>query len=829
LPHAPDPGNAGVGRGNKLSVLCIVPWCADGLTFFIHNKLKSLLTALFALLLPVLASAQFSVTGKITDQQTGEALPGATITINSLAISVTSNATGNYAFKNLKGGNYTLNVSYIGYKTAQSNVSLNANTTADITLTDEITVSATRASAKSPTAFTNLNKEDIAKSNTGRGFEYLLEQTPSTVVSSNAGGGIGYTSIRVRGSDASRVNVTVNGIPINDAESQGSFFVNLPDLASSVKSIQVQRGVGTSTNGAGAFGASVNVQTNTRIDTAYAEINSSAGSYATLKNTLSLGTGLLGGHFSLDGRLSKINSDGYIDRAKSDLRSFFVSAAYYGKKNVVRFNVFSGHEKTYQAWNGVPEDSVLAGNRTYNEVGYIESTKKFYNNQTDNYTQNHYQLLYDQQLSDALSFSGALHFTKGYGYYEEYKNDQKVTKYGLTPVVIGGVAITNTDLVRQLWLNNDFYGVTYNLNYHPTNKFTAILGGAYNEYKGAHYDNIQWTQQSVNITPGYEYSRNDAKKTDFNIFGRAELNVGDVLFYGDLQYRRINYSFLGFDRDLKNVQQQSTMNFINPKVGLTYNVTDNSNVYASLAIGNREPNRNDFTNSSPASRPKSENLKDFEAGYRYAAQNFSAGINGFYMLYKNQLVLTGSLNDVGGAIRTNIDDSYRAGVEVNGKVRITPELSWAANATVSTNKVKNFTQYLYNYDTDALNATQYSKSDLAYSPNFIGASTISYQPIRNTEIAFVSKYVGMQYLDNTSTQSRSLPRYFVNDVRLNYNFKLAGVKNIGIGLLINNIFSAKYQSDGATYPSIAEGKLTNYNYFFTQAPANFLASVNIRF
>ncbi len=787
------------------------------------------------MLLPVLASAQFSVTGKITDQQTGEALPGATITINSLAISVTSNAGGNYAFKNLKSGNYTLSVSYIGYKTAQSNVSLNANGSADIslsrsaTVTDEVRISATRASAKSPTAFTNINKEDIAKNNTGRGFEYLLEQTPSTVVSSNAGAGIGYTSIRVRGSDATRVNVTVNGIPINDAESQGSYFVNLPDLASSVKSIQVQRGVGTSTNGAGAFGASVNVQTNTRIDTAYAEINSSAGSYNTLKNTVSLGTGLLGGHFSVDGRLSKINSDGYIDRAKSDLRSFFVSAAYYGKKNVVRLNVFSGHEKTYQAWNGVPEDSVQAGNRTYNEVGYIASTNKFYNNQTDNYTQNHYQLLYDQQLSDALSFSGALHYTKGYGYYEEYKNDQLVTKYGLTPVVIGGVAITNTDLVRQLWLNNDFYGVTYNFNYHPSNKFTAILGGAYNEYKGAHYDNIQWTQQSVNITPGYEYSRNDAKKTDFNIFGRAELNVGDVLFYGDLQYRRINYSFLGFDRDLKNVQQQSTMNFINPKVGLTYNVTDNSNVYASLAVGNREPNRNDFTNSSPASRPKPENLKDFEAGYRYASQNFVAGINGFYMLYKNQLVLTGSLNDVGGAIRTNIDDSYRAGVEVNGKVRITPELSWAANATVSTNKVKNFTQYLYNYDTDALDATQFAKTDLAYSPNLTGASTISYQPIKNTEIAFISKYVGMQYLDNTSTQSRSLPRYFVNDVRLNYNFKLAGVKNIGLGLLVNNIFSAKYISDGATYPSIAGGQVYNYNYFFTQAPANFLASVNIKF
>jgi iron complex outermembrane receptor protein len=803
--------------------------------FLFIQKLKNLFTALFALLLPVLASAQFSVTGKITDQQTGEALPGATITIQSLAISTISNATGNYTFKNLKGGSHALTVSYIGYKTVNSTVSITTNGTADFaltrssTLTEEVTVSATRASAKSPTAFTDLNKADIAKNNSGRGFEYLLEQTPSTVVSSNAGAGVGYSSIRIRGSDASRINVTVNGIPINDAESQGSYFVNLPDLASSVNSIQVQRGVGTSTNGAGAFGASINIQTNTRIDSAYAEINSSAGSYRTLKNTVNLGTGLLGGHFTVDGRLSKINSDGYIDRAKSDFRSFFVSAAYYGKNNVLRLNVFSGHEKTYQAWNGVPEDSVNAGNRRYNEVGYIESTKKFYSNQTDNYTQNHYQLLYDQQLTDKLSFSGALHYTKGYGYYEEYKNDQEVVKYGLTPVVIGGVAITNTDLVRQLWLDNDFYGVTYNFNYRPQNNFNVTLGGAYNEYKGDHFDNIQWTQQSTNITPGYEYSRNDAKKTDFNVFGKAEWSLGEITLYGDVQYRRINYDFLGFDRNLNNVQQQSTMNFINPKVGVTYNVTDNSNLYASLAIGNHEPNRNDFTNSSPASRPKAENLKDIEAGYRYNSQSFTAGINGFYMLYKNQLVLTGSLNDVGEAIRTNIDDSYRAGIEITSKVKITQQLSWAANATLSTNKVKNFKQFLYNYDTDALDATQYAKTDIAYSPNFIGASTISYQPIKNAEIAFISKYVGLQYLDNTSTKSRSLPNYFVNDVRLNYNFSVAGVKNIGIGLLINNVFSTKYQSDGATYPGIAGGVVSNYNYFFTQAPVNFLASLNLRF
>ena len=798
--------------------------------------MKNLFAALFALLLPILASAQFSISGKVTDQQTGEALPGATITIQNQTANAVANAQGNYRIENLKSGSYSVKASYVGYQLFSKNIVLNGNQMADFALntgnmlTDEINVSATRASDRSPTAFANLNKKDIAENTSGRGFEYLLEQTPSAVVSSNAGAGVGYTGIRIRGSDGTRINLTVNGIPINDAESQGSYSVNLPDLASSINSIQVQRGVGTSTNGAASFGASINIQTNSRQDSAYAELNNSAGSYGTVKNTVNIGTGLLNGHFSVDGRLSRTVSDGYVERASSNLKSYFLSGAYYGKNNVLRLNVFSGQEKTYQAWNGVAEETVLAGNRRFNEVGYISKTGGFYNNQTDNYTQNHYQLLYDHQLNSKLAFSGALHYTRGYGYYEEYKNDADLqNRYGLTPVVIGGVAITNSDLVRQLWLSNHFYGATYNLNYKPSNKLNIILGGAYNEYKGDHYDKIVWTQESTNAPPGYEYSRNFAKKTDFNIFSRAELTLGDFLLYGDLQYRHIDYSFLGFDRNLNNVQQQALLDFFNPKAGITYNISESSNVYASLAVGNHEPNRNDFTNSSPTSRPKSENLKDFEAGYRFGSRSFSANVNGFYMLYKNQLVLTGSLNDVGESIRTNIDDSYRAGVEVSTRLRIAEPLTWLANATVSANKVKNFKQYLYNYDTDTYDLTQYAKTDIAYSPSFIAGSTISYKPLKNAEIAFISKYVGRQYLDNTSTQSRSLAAYFVNDVRLAYNFKFNGVKNVGLGLLINNVFSEKYQSDGATYPGIEGGKVVNYNYWFPQAPVNFLASLNVRF
>ncbi|SHN30696.1 iron complex outermembrane recepter protein [Mucilaginibacter sp. OK098] len=782
-----------------------------------------------------MAAAQLSVTGKITDKQTGEALPGATITLSNSAVNAVSDVNGKYHLDNLKSGAYTLKVSFIGYQNTSKNITLNTDAVNNFALsrstlfTEEVTVSATRATEKSPTAFTNLNKKDIEKNNSGRGFEYLLEQTPSTVVTSNAGAGVGYTSIRIRGSDATRTNVTLNGIPLNDAEDQGVYFVDLPDLASSVDNIQVQRGVGTSTNGAGAFGASINIQTTTRRDTAYAELNNSAGSYGTLKNTVSFGTGLLGDHFSFDGRLSRMVSDGYIDRASSDLKSFFLSGAYYGKKSVLRLNVFSGYEKTYQAWDGVPEDSVKFGNRRYNELGYINSTNSFYKNQTDNYTQNYYQLLYNQQLTDKLSFSGALHLTRGYGYYEEYKNNEPVSAYGLKPVIIGTDTLANTDLVRRLWLSNYFYGATYNLTYKPNNDLNMILGGAYNEYRGDHYNNIEWTQQSTTIPPDYEYSRNHAKKTDFNIFSRAEYRLGKVLFYGDVQYRHISYSFLGFDQDLKNVQQQVELDFFNPKAGITYQINSNSNVYGSVAVGNHEPNRNDFTNSSPQSRPKAEHLTDFEAGYRINESAFSGSINGFYMLYKNQLVLTGSLDDVGGAIRTNIKDSYRAGVEASVRVKIAQQLSWFVNATVSTNKVKNFTQYLQNYDTGTLDATQYKKSDIAYSPNLTGSSTISYHPIKNGEIAFISKYVSRQYLDNTSTQSRSIDGYFVNDVRLNYNFSIKGLKNIGVGLLVNNVFSKKYQSDGATYPDIESGKVANYNYFYPQAPVNFLASLNLKF
>jgi iron complex outermembrane receptor protein len=821
--------------------------------------LKNLFTALIALLLPVLASAQFSISGKITNQA-GEALPGATVSISSPAINTQADVKGSYQIADLPGGTYTVKASYIGYQVTTQTITLKGNHTLNIALTnatfsaEEVTVTATRAGKNSPTAFTNLSKKDLQKNNFGQDMPYLLNQTPSVVVSSDAGAGVGYTGIRIRGSDGTRVNVTVNGIPLNDAESQGSFFINLPDLASSVNNIQVQRGVGTSTNGAGAFGGSINIQTATRRDTGFAEINTTAGSYNTIKNTVSMGTGLLGGHFSVDGRLSRIKSDGYIDRASSDLKSFFVSGAYYGKNSTLRLNVFSGIERTYQAWNGVPDyvinDNSIPNNRTYNELGLMPDGT-YYKDQVDNYQQNHYQLLYDQKLSDKLSFSGALHYTKGFGYYEEYKTNAKVTNYGLAPVVVGDSTITNTNLARRLWLNNDFYGVTYALKYQAKSNLNFTLGGAYNRYTGAHYGNIIYTQQDAGIPPNYEYYRDDAEKSDFNIFGRGEYKLGDVTLFADLQYRRIYYSFLGFDRNLNNVQQNATLNFFNPKAGITYELDEHNNIYASFAVGNHEPNRDDYTNSTPASRPKPENLKDFEAGYRISGDVFKGGINLFYMLYKNQLILTGALNDVGSATRMNVDNSYRAGIEFDGRVKITNQLSWAANATISTNKIKDLNRTLASYDDnyDPLPPVvqSFKKTNIAFSPSLIAGSEIAYSPIKNGSIAFISKYVSKQYLDNTSNinptgittspdvannpyaVNRYLKAYFVNDVRLSYNFSTKAIKNIGIGLLVNNVFSKKYEANGATYPEVDGGTLVNYNYYFPQATRNFLASLNLSF
>ena len=782
------------------------------------------------MLLPCAAMAQITVNGKVTDNNQ-KPLSGATIKLKNNTTVINSGTNGDYTLS-LPSGNYTFVVSFLGYRTVEKTINLNANTTLNFSLAqqsfigDEVVVSATRASKNSATTFKNLDKAAIEKNNLGQDLPYLLNQTPSVVVSSDAGTGIGYTGIRIRGSDATRINVTVIGIPLNDAESQGSFFINLPDLASSVDNIQIQRGVGTSTNGAGAFGASLNIQTTTRRDSAYAELNNTYGSFETWKNTVNVGTGLINNKFSFDGRLSRIKSDGYVDRASANLKSFFVSGAYYGEKDILRANVFSGTEKTYQTWNGISEEQ-LKIDRRHNDFTY--------DNQTDNYQQDHYQLFYTRTLGSQLTANAALHYTYGRGYYEEFRENQLLSNYNIPAVSIGGATITNSDLVRRLWLDNDFYGVTYSLNYTPKSNLNFILGGAYNEYDGRHFDEVIWAQFANYDGSGsirYRYNDNDAFKTDFNIFGRANYQLDKFNFFADLQYRSVYYSYFGIDPSGIPAQQNASLNFFNPKAGLTYNFNSRSNVYASVAVGNKEPNRRDFTDSNINSRPQHENLTNFEAGYRTQFSNVSLGVNGYAMLYKNQLINTGELNEVGGQTRQNVPDSYRLGIELDGRWQILPDFYWAATATLSRNKIKEFTEFIYDEDPSATTPVlinTYKNTNISFSPAVIASSEVGYNVIKNGQIAFVSKYVGKQNLDNTSAPSRTLASFFVNDVRLSYNTAFAGLKNIGLTFMVNNIFNELYENNGGSYSYLFGGALERGNYYYPQATRNFLLNLSLKF
>ncbi len=787
---------------------------------------KYLMIAFAMTMMPLLVSAQFSVSGEITDQSSNMVLAGASLSLGNTFISTQSNTSGDYIFNNLKKGTYIIRVSYVGYKTLEKKISVDQDLKLDIALeksnllADEVLVSATRAGKNSATTYRNMNKAELEKNNLGQDLPFLLNQTPSVVVTSDAGAGVGYTGIRIRGSDATRINVTINGIPYNDTESQGTYFVDLPDFASSVDNIQIQRGVGTSTNGAGAFGGSLNIQTTTRRDSAYVELNNTYGSYQTLKNIINAGTGLINNKFSFDSRLSRIQSDGYIDRSSSKLKSYFLSGAYYGKNSLLRANVFSGAEKTYQAWNGVPED-LLKTNRTFNSFTYDD--------QTDNYNQDHYQLLYTYSASPKISVNGALHYTHGKGYYEEYKDDQTLANYGIDPVIIGGQTISKSNLIRRRWLDNDFYGMTYSLNYAPKSNLNFTLGGAYNEYDGNHFGEVIWAQYASTSNIRQKYYDGNGFKTDFNVFGKANYQLGKLDLFADLQYRLIHYSISGTDKNRNLLDQKTQLNFFNPKLGLTYLINEHTNIYASFAIANKEPNRDDYVNSTPETRPLSENLKDIEVGYRTIAPKYSIGLNGFAMIYKNQLILTGRLNDVGEPIRQNVANSYRYGIELDGKIQITNEIKWAGAASLSQNKVNNFREYLYDYDNSTQVENQYKKTDIAFSPSFVGSSELSFIPLKNTEIALLSKYVSKQYLDNTYDNARKLNSYLINDLRLHHNFNIKTVKNVGITLLVNNVFNELYESNGAAYSDIEGGNIVNYNYYYPQATRNFLLSLSLKF
>jgi len=802
-------------------------------------------------MMPFFVLAQISVTGKVTDNNQ-KPLAGATVRVKNQKTAVLTDAEGNFTLANLAGGNYNISVSYLGYQSAEKSVQLNQNQTVNFSLiaqaflADEVIVRATRANEKSATTYKNVTKAEIQENNFGQDLPFILQNTPGVVVNSDAGAGVGYTGIRIRGSDNSRINVTVNGIPINDSESQGTFYVNMPDFASSVDNIQIQRGVGTSTNGAGAFGASLNIQTTASEMEPYAEVNSTFGSFDTWKNTVKVGTGLINNRFSFDGRLSRISSDGYVDRGSSLLKSYFMSGAYHGNKDLLRINVFAGAEKTYQSWNGIPEsrlnndvagmqayidrnglsqtdaDNLLNAGRTYNSF--------LYNNQTDNYWQNHYQLLYARQFSDKFSFNGALHYTQGEGYYEEYRVQNDLADYGLKPVVIGNTTISETDLIRRRWLDNDFYGVTYAFNYVPQKNLNFTLGGAYNEYKGAHFGQIIWAQYASNGDIDRHYYDNEGFKTDFNTYGKVNYSPVEALsLFADLQYRRVYYDIAGTENKLNTLAINETLNFFNPKFGATYFINPESNVYASFSVANKEPNRDDYTDAAVGVYPKPERLNDVELGYRFKNKKFNLGANAYGMFYKNQLVVTGKINDVGGNYRQNVDRSYRLGIELDGSYIINRSFVLNANAALSRNKIKNFTEYYDDYDNGGQVVNNYALTDISYSPAAVLFGELVYKPVAGFALALQSKYVSKQYMDNTQNNDRTINGYWVSNARLGYDFKFAGVKNVNLGLLVNNIFDKKYESNGYTYGYLLGGSRVTENFFYPQAGTNFLLSLNVKF
>jgi iron complex outermembrane receptor protein len=777
--------------------------------------------------------AQFVLSGTVQHSAGSQPLADASVVLSSpgkTAQSTLTDVQGKFSFTVAETGKYVLNITYVGYKTLSDTIELaqsmqkNYRLEWAALLSDAVIVSGIRAKDKSATTFTNLNREQLNDRNFGQDMPVLLGLTPSTVVNSDAGAGVGYTGITIRGVDQTRINVTINGIPLNDAESQGLFWVNTPDFASSVEQVQIQRGVGTSTNGAAAFGSSINMQTTTLHPKAYAEYASAAGSFNTFKNTVRFGTGWLNGGWTIDGRLSKITSDGFIDRASSDLKSYYLSAGRYTEKSILRLVSFSGAEKTYQAWNGIAED-VLDTNRTYNEFTY--------KNQTDNYQQDHYQLLYSYQLSKKTTLNTALHYTYGRGYYEEYKQGESLADYNLQDVIIGTDTITTTDLVRRRWLDNDFYGTTFSVTHEPDNKSTFIAGGGASYYEGRHFGEVIWSQFASNSFIGDKYYRNNAYKTDANIYTKYNCELGEKWnAFADLQYRYIDYSFLGYDQNLNNVQQNVRFNFFNPKAGIVYSISDSSNVYLTLAVSNKEPNRNDFVNSTPSSRPESEQLQNIELGWRKNWQRASLQVNYYLMYYRNQLILSGKINDVGAYTRLNVPESYRTGIELSASVNVTKKIQWSGNLTLSENKILSFTEYVDDYDWGGQWSTKYRNTSLAFSPAMIAASQWRFLPLKNASINVISKYVSRQYMDNTENMGRSLDAFLVNDLRFSYILKTkksGWFRQLNAGVLVNNVLGEKYEPNGYTYSGISGGVRSDYNYYYPQAGRNFLMQLTFAF
>ncbi len=800
------------------------------------------------------------ISGLVTDVATKQPITGASVYSHSKSIGAVTDAEGKYQIFTSERGLLELSVSFIGYETVTKTISL---TEEDMTLDFElkafqsllnpVNVSALRANKTTPVAYSELSKEKIEERNEGRDIPFILKDAPSTVINSDAGTGIGYTGLRIRGSDVSRINVTVNGVPLNDAESHQVFWVNTPDLASSTQSIQIQRGAGTSTNGAGAFGASINLKTNDIRLKPGASVNLAAGSFNTLKTNLQLHTGLLQDKWTIEGRLSRISSDGFIDRAAADLTSYYLSAGYYSPQTSIQLIHFSGTERTYQAWNGIPKaklngdeqgiESYIIRNRNeiteQDSINLMTSDSRTYNsylyeNQVDNYAQDHYQLHLNHHFNKSLEAHIALHYTYGRGYFEEFRGSDRLSNYGLNPVVIDDRdTLFTSDLIRRLWLDNDFTGGIYSLEYSKDN-INLIFGGSYNEYAGDHFGEIIWAQYTSGSKLGYRYYNSESLKKDWNNYLKINYRFNRFNAFADLQYREVDYSSTGTDKYRSPIFINETFDFFNPKAGLIYSVNDNLKVFLSAAVAQREPVRGDFLKAQTNIEPKSEFMIDYEAGVEYVTIKHLLKANLYYMDYSNQLIQTGQLNDVGTSVRVNAPNSYRLGIELGGGIDVIEWLNTSANIAVCQNRLLNYKEYTpaynVNFNLIGYDTLSFSSTPISFSPNVILNMELDFSPF-NGDLHLIAngKYVSRQYLDNTGDKSKSLDPFQVIDLRIQYGWKTKFAKKIRFNLLVVNLLNEKYEPKGYSYSYSYSGSRITENFYYPMAGTNFMAGVNIDF
>lgn len=705
----------------------------------------------------------------------------------------------------------------------------------------DVEVTANRAGVKTPVAFTNISREQLAKVNDGRDMPSILEMSPSVVTTTDAGAGVGYSGIRVRGSDGSRINITANGIPINDSESHNVYWVDMPDFASSLRDIQIQRGAGTSVNGAGAFGASVNMITEAPSSTPSASISTTYGSYNTNKQTIKVGSGLFGNHWSVNARISHIGSDGYIDRAFSQLWSYLGQLAYRNGELSLRLLAFGGKERTYMAWYYASKEEMEKYGRRYNPSGRYtasDGSTAFYPDECDNFIQHHFQLLLNTPLSERLTLNAALHYTKGDGNYDQYETDRTLSQYGLQPYIGSeGKLVKESDLIRLQYIDNDFGGGMFNIRYYQ-GAVALTAGGAMNWHRGNQFGQVKWVRNYLGpIDPLQPYYHNTGRKFDSNIFLRGDVDIFKGLSaYGDIQYRHIRYTIKGMSSNFDpNIDAMAILNihrnwnFFNPKVGLTYN-EGNHRAYASWSVAHKEPTRNNFTDSDPDHYPRSERMFDYEIGYFYNSRLFSAGANLYYMDYKDQLVMTGQISDVGNPINVNVPESYRMGIELQGSFRPARWFDWHLNATLSRNRIRNFTEYIYDDGTNPL-SFDLGETPIAFSPSFILHNAFNFK-VKDFEASLTSRYVSSQYMNNARSDEAKLDAYFVSDLSLGYTFKnIKGIKDLRLGFAIYNIFNEKYCNNGYTGAGyyLQDGKPVIYRYagFAAQATTNVLATVTL--